>query len=183
MLDCDQDVDIDRDMEYKNHMSQQVKLYVDYVRAYMKARGRALSFARSENFHAQPFNGYYLTLNDSTVVYMDKDAPLMAHAVPASRSDVTAAAAPGGGLIHGAAASRAYTTLSSVSASGSAKPHQQLVMVNGGAAATVTRSAAPGQQLEVGLTSVPGVLTLSETGGSVDSDLADSPELAAVGSA
>jgi hypothetical protein len=39
--DCDTDVDVDRDMLYRKHVSDQVKQYTEYVRALTKAKANA----------------------------------------------------------------------------------------------------------------------------------------------
>ena len=49
MLDCDTDVDVERDHEYRAHVAHQVQQYTAYVRDMMKAKANAhaaVSFER-----------------------------------------------------------------------------------------------------------------------------------------
>ena len=41
VLDCDMDVDVERDMEYRLHVAKQVKEYTEYVRALTQSKATA----------------------------------------------------------------------------------------------------------------------------------------------
>ena len=41
VLDCDADVDVERDLEYREHVAMQVKQYTEYVRSLTKSRANA----------------------------------------------------------------------------------------------------------------------------------------------
>jgi hypothetical protein len=41
VLDCDTDVDVERDMAYREHVATQVKQYTEYVKSLTKSRANA----------------------------------------------------------------------------------------------------------------------------------------------
>lgn len=112
VLDCDTDVDVDADTGYQASIVAKVAAFSDYVRELMLARAHALlalerataaassassssSGASSEEGAASgsgaaPYNGYTIVHND-TLLYLDKDAPLVAYATQRNGGSAQAA--------------------------------------------------------------------------------------------
>jgi len=66
VLDCDTDVDVERDEEYKAHVANQVRTYVEYVKSYKTAKAQ---FNQSTRGEPHPLNGYYLRDELDNVLY------------------------------------------------------------------------------------------------------------------
>lgn len=78
VLDCDVDVDVERDMEYREHVSEQVRQYTEYVRQFTKAKAGA-TFAQVKESEPE-FNGYYLRDGNGSVIYAHPSHHDMSHA-------------------------------------------------------------------------------------------------------
>jgi len=76
VLNCDDDVDVDNDADYRMHVSEQVRLYTEYVRNFTRAKAN-LQFSQ---LHTPTFNGYYLQDNVGNIMYTAPEWHSLSHA-------------------------------------------------------------------------------------------------------
>jgi len=86
VIDCESDVDVEADADYKKSIVQKVESYTDFVREVMLAKGQAslaleqaVSRASGGQAAGTPFNGYSVDVKGTTL-YLDASAPLLAYA-------------------------------------------------------------------------------------------------------
>ncbi|KAG1677372.1 hypothetical protein FOA52_010751 [Chlamydomonas sp. UWO 241] len=76
VIDCDDDVDVENDVEYKRHVGEQVRLYTDYVRVFTKAKATA----ELQQLNQPAFNGYFMRDDIGNFLYTTPGWHRLSHA-------------------------------------------------------------------------------------------------------
>ncbi|GAX83700.1 hypothetical protein CEUSTIGMA_g11125.t1 [Chlamydomonas eustigma] len=76
VLDCDDDVDVEKDQVYRKLIASQVQDYLEYVGAFAKAKATALA----KNLKYPIFNGYHVRDENGCILYTSPEWHALSHA-------------------------------------------------------------------------------------------------------